>query len=153
MRILIVDDNEVAIEILRATLAQAGYEVECAFNGRHLVQVFGGEQLVADKHVGCEKQGGDTGCFQLRRLQGYSIALEIGWQPVRCTRARNLVQGAGVASGLPFSTTYIATSLRVPAPVLRASCFAPPGTTNPSPALILSAGWLSIRIWPSPSRT
>src|SRR6266513_2390924 len=33
MRVLIVDDNEVAIEMLRGVLAQAGYAVECASNG------------------------------------------------------------------------------------------------------------------------
>jgi putative two-component system response regulator len=34
MRVLIADDNEVAIEIVRGTLTQAGYQVETASNGR-----------------------------------------------------------------------------------------------------------------------
>jgi putative two-component system response regulator len=39
MRILVVDDNEIAIEIVRGTLTQAGYEVECATNGREALEV------------------------------------------------------------------------------------------------------------------
>src|SRR5579862_3064256 len=42
------------------------------------------------------------------------------------------IYGAGVASGLPFSTTYTAASFIGPVPVLRASCLAPAGTMNPS---------------------
>jgi putative two-component system response regulator len=34
MRILVVDDNEIAIEVVRTTLKQAGYEVVTASNGR-----------------------------------------------------------------------------------------------------------------------
>ncbi|MEA2710087.1 MAG: cyclic di-GMP phosphodiesterase [Phycisphaerales bacterium] len=38
MRILIVDDNEIALEMLKATLTQAGYEVETATNGREALE-------------------------------------------------------------------------------------------------------------------
>jgi putative two-component system response regulator len=33
MQILIVDDNEIALEVLRAALEQTGYQVQCASNG------------------------------------------------------------------------------------------------------------------------
>jgi putative two-component system response regulator len=39
MRILIADDNEVALEVLRGTLVQAGYEVQTAANGREAIQI------------------------------------------------------------------------------------------------------------------
>jgi putative two-component system response regulator len=39
MRVLIVDDSEVAIEILRGTLLQAGYEVESATNGVEAMEI------------------------------------------------------------------------------------------------------------------
>jgi len=38
MQILIVDDNEVALEMLKATLTQAGYEVITASNGREALE-------------------------------------------------------------------------------------------------------------------
>src|SRR5437868_11826546 len=34
MNVLIVDDNEIAIEVLQGTLVDAGHHVECATNGR-----------------------------------------------------------------------------------------------------------------------
>src|SRR5205085_28811 len=39
MRILIADDNEIAIEVLRAALTKAGYEVQCACNGREAMEI------------------------------------------------------------------------------------------------------------------
>ena len=52
----------------------AGDGDEGALDGVHLIQIFGEEQLVADKRVQREEQSGDAGCSQLRRLvQGFSI--------------------------------------------------------------------------------
>src|SRR5262245_3274862 len=39
MQILIADDNEIAIEVLRAALEAAGYTVACASNGREAMSV------------------------------------------------------------------------------------------------------------------
>lgn len=64
-----------------------------------------------------------------------------------------LSHGAGVASGLPFSTTYTPTSRNVSVPVLWASCLVPPGMMKPSPGLIFNAGFPSMRISPSPAST
>ncbi|HUB27270.1 MAG TPA: response regulator [Tepidisphaeraceae bacterium] len=38
MHILIVDDNEIALEVLRAALEQSGYLVECASNGKEALE-------------------------------------------------------------------------------------------------------------------
>src|SRR5437879_9984477 len=38
MRVLIVDDSDIAIDILRGTLTQAGYDVDCATNGREAME-------------------------------------------------------------------------------------------------------------------
>src|ERR1051326_2549710 len=39
MRILIADDNEIALLVLRNTLEQAGYEVESASDGRSALEI------------------------------------------------------------------------------------------------------------------
>jgi putative two-component system response regulator len=39
MNVLIVDDNEIAIEVLRGTLTEAGYCVRCAGNGREALEI------------------------------------------------------------------------------------------------------------------
>jgi putative two-component system response regulator len=48
MKVMIVDDNEIAIEVVRGTLEQAGYETETASNGREAVEMLrnGGCRLV-----------------------------------------------------------------------------------------------------------
>src|SRR5215471_2143509 len=48
VNILIVDDNEIAVEIVRGTLAAAGYNVRCATNGREALDIVlnGGYRLV-----------------------------------------------------------------------------------------------------------
>jgi hypothetical protein len=45
-------------------------------------------------------------------------------------------QGAGVVSGLPFSTTKVATALTGDAPLLMPSCILPPSMKTESPARI-----------------
>ena len=62
-------------------------------------------------------------------------------------------QGAGDASGLPFSTTYTPISLTVPLLALCASCTTPAGTTKDSPALTVRGGWPSTSRSTSPSLT
>src|SRR3954464_11452982 len=39
MHILVVDDNEIAVDMLRATLTQAGYQVQSASNGREAMEI------------------------------------------------------------------------------------------------------------------
>jgi putative two-component system response regulator len=39
MNVLIADDNEIAIEVLRGTLTEAGYSVRCAGNGREALEI------------------------------------------------------------------------------------------------------------------
>src|SRR3972149_4974474 len=48
MRILVVDDDEIALELLRNTLVQAGYEVEVARDGRQGLEILraGAHRLV-----------------------------------------------------------------------------------------------------------
>src|SRR4051812_12866130 len=52
----------------------AGNGDKCALDRVHLVQIFGEEELLADKRVYCEEQGGDACRSQLRgAIQGFSI--------------------------------------------------------------------------------
>src|SRR4051812_3710088 len=46
MRVLIVDDDPIAIELLRETLADAGHDVLCAGDGKEALSMLGGEQPV-----------------------------------------------------------------------------------------------------------
>src|SRR4051812_36386756 len=46
MRVLIVDDDPIAIELLRETLADAGHDVLCAGDGQEALGMLGGEQPV-----------------------------------------------------------------------------------------------------------
>ena len=62
---------------------------------------------------------------------------------LRAALIARLRQGAGVASGLPFSTTYTPTSLIGSVPGLCASWTTPAGITNDSPAFTMRAGWPS----------
>ena len=39
MRVLIIDDDEIALELLQNTLVQAGYEVEAARDGRQALEI------------------------------------------------------------------------------------------------------------------
>ena len=51
MRILIVDDDEIALELLRDTLADAGYEIHSATNGREgreLLRQSGSRIVISD---------------------------------------------------------------------------------------------------------
>ncbi len=60
---------------------------------------------------------------------------------------------AGVASGLPLSSTYTPSSFMVLLPTLWASWMVPAGMTKASPALTRRGSWPSIINSPSPSST
>src|SRR6266550_8881176 len=54
---------------------------------------------------------------------------------------RRYLEATGVASGLPFSTMYVARMRAVPEPVFVALWIVPAGIRNACPALMVTAGF------------
>jgi hypothetical protein len=58
--------------------------------------------------------------------------------------ARAIAHPASVSSGLPFSTTYVASSAALPLPTFLTAWITPAGTVRASPALNVFGVWPSI---------
>jgi putative two-component system response regulator len=71
MRILIVDDDEIALELLRDTLADAGYEIHSATNGREGLELLhqSGSRIVISDWDMPEMTGVEL-CRQIRASDG-----------------------------------------------------------------------------------
>src|SRR3954470_1320642 len=109
MRVLIVDDDPIAIELLRETLADAGHDVLCAGDGKEALSMLGGEQPVQVLITDWQMPGMDgvSLCQTVRRggasgSGGYVYVILLTSHGTTAERVRGLSAGADDFMTKPF---------------------------------------------------
>jgi putative two-component system response regulator len=115
MNILIVDDNEVAIEVLRGVLTQAGYAVECAVNGRQAMEILraGACRLVISDWDMPEMDGLEL-CRAIRcgDMPGYTYAILLTSHDTTEEKVAGLAAGADDFIAKPFEPAELLARVR-----------------------------------------
>jgi putative two-component system response regulator len=105
MRILIVDDDPIALELLKDTLAEAGHEVVCASNGREAFTIFSNDPrdvVISDWQM--PDLDGLGLCQSIRRggFPSYTYIILLTAHNTTAERVRGLVAGADDFIAKPF---------------------------------------------------
>lgn len=115
MRILIVDDNDVAIEVLRGVLQQAGYEVQCAGNGREAMEILrGGACRLVISDWDMPEMDGLELCRAIRSgdLPGYIYAILLTSHDTTEEKVTGLAAGADDFIAKPFKPAELLARVR-----------------------------------------
>src|SRR5882724_12795963 len=115
MRILIVDDDDLALEMLRHTLVRAGYDVETAPNGRAALEILrqGRTRLVISDWEMPEMTGIEL-CEEIRRgeLDGYVYVILLTSHTESDSIVAGMSAGADDFVAKPFNSAELLVRIR-----------------------------------------
>ena len=115
MRVLIVDDNEIELSILENGLANAGYEVQCASDGREALEILrrGDCRLVVSDWVMPVMTGIDL-CKQVRRgdFPSYVYFLLLTSRDSLAERLEGMAAGADGFIPKPYEQAELIAQIR-----------------------------------------
>ncbi|HWB53352.1 MAG TPA: HD domain-containing phosphohydrolase [Tepidisphaeraceae bacterium] len=121
MRILIVEDNEIAMEVLRRALAQAGHDIVAATNGREALEVLraGGIRLVVTDWEMPELDGLGL-CRAIRggELPGYVYTILLTSHDTTEEKIAGLAAGADDFIAKPFNPAELLARIQTAERVL-----------------------------------
>lgn len=121
MKILIVDDDDLALEMLRHTLLRAGYEVETAPNGRAALEILrqGRTRLVISDWEMPEMTGIEL-CEEIRRgdFDGYIYVILLTSRTESSEIVAGMSAGADDFVAKPFNTAELLVRIRAGVRVL-----------------------------------
>jgi putative two-component system response regulator len=116
MRVLVVDDNEIAVEMLHGTLTAAGYQVQCASNGRQAIEILRGDnacRLVISDWEMPEMDGLEL-CRAIRSgaLHSYIYAILLTAHDQTEEKVAGLAAGADDFIAKPFNPAELLARVR-----------------------------------------
>jgi putative two-component system response regulator len=115
MQILVVDDNEIAIEVLIVTLEQEGYQVRCATTGREAMEILkeGECRLVISDWEMPEMDGLEL-CAAVRSgaLPGYVYMILLTARDQTAEKVMGLAAGADDFIAKPFNPAELLARVR-----------------------------------------